>query len=210
MRYPPCPTHHMAAFALQLSFMYLMKAADRGLVLVMMSSCCRAQSTGSSSIPQPLPYITSPTICRIVARSPNVVIFFTAFSAHTFRTCQRQKNILAEGHTSLYIQANVRIPKPMAPCSIWRTCPGIGGTSMCWFQLVRCPLWWMKEAKMHCFLKLCCEGLETRVWDLVHESEIRRRMPQVCHFSNHKKPLRYIGDTDTMKWNAWWNQHIHE
>ena len=44
-----------------------------------------------------------------MAHSTTVKIFLTAYSAHAFKTCQRQSKILAEGHTSLYMEVNVRI-----------------------------------------------------------------------------------------------------
>ena len=103
------PTHHKVVFGTQISFMYLMKAVDRGLVFVIVLSCYRAQSTGSSLTPYPLPYITSPSIWRTVARSATVDIFFTAFFAHAFRTCQRQRKILAAGQTSVHMEVIVSI-----------------------------------------------------------------------------------------------------
>lgn len=64
---------------------------------------------GSSSIPHPLPYIISPSIWSTSARSPTVEIFLTAFSTQAFRTCHRQRKILAAGQTMLHTEVKVNM-----------------------------------------------------------------------------------------------------
>lgn len=55
------PMHHIVVFDLQLSFMYLINALEGCVVLVILSSCSKAQLSGSLLTLHPLPYMISLT-----------------------------------------------------------------------------------------------------------------------------------------------------
>lgn len=63
-------THH-SWFVLQLSLVYLVNAADQGLILVVFSNLSKAQSIGSSLTPHLCPYMISPNVYKKIGTFHN-------------------------------------------------------------------------------------------------------------------------------------------